>query len=326
MNGILLKGNVTAPAVPEITVEQAAYQGDKARAKVSWGECPGAKEYNVFEGTASGVYTKTTVVRAADGLCEYTSGDYNDGTAVYFKVSAVGVNGVESARSAEGNVALDAVVLTTAEFSLTAPVAAENAAEAIVDPAAEYTVKSTAWKDAADQELAIGQPFVAETKYFCTVVLECKEVHKFMPAVPVTLPAGIEDAEVTLNGDSTELTIVCEYLALETSTITFAATAPVKEANAAVATVLPAANYEVTSSAWKTAAQAPLAIGQPFAAETVYHLTVVITAKANHRLANPFADLSITLPATAALVSQNVDASEDENAITIEVSFPATAA
>ena len=320
---VLTNPNLSAPLLPVLVVSQVA---QSAKAKVAWPESPGAFQYRVQYGTTTEDYDTEVIVEASSGLCEHTTADYPDGVTVYFVVSAIGANGVEGELSDEGSVTIDAYSILEIAFSIDAPVAGENCADASIPPTADYTFESADWEDADATPLETGQPFVAGTKYVALVVLQAKEGHVFDAAVEVAVPEGVDDAIIAFNAARTEVSITCNFLALTTDALTFTLAAPVKEANAANAAVDAGAAYEVTSTAWHDAADAPLAVGQPFVAETVYHAVVVITAKENKRLAKPFADLGITLPATSALVAQSVDTTEEQNAITIEISFPATAA
>lgn len=324
MNALcFINGNVTAPLLPVLTVTQVA---QSAKGKVVWPESPGAVKYRVQYGTTTKDYDVEAIIDASAGLCQHITADYPDGMTIYFVVSAIGANGVESALSEEGSVAIDAYSILGATFALTAPAAGVEAATSTVAEALDYTLKSAAWADADETALAVGQPFVAGTKYYATVVLQVEEGHVFNAAVEIDLPDGVIDAVATINAAATELTVVCEYLALTTDALTFTLAAPVKEANSAEAAVDAGATYEVVSTAWMDAAEVPLETGAPFLAATVYHAVVVIAAKADKRLKKPFADLGITLPATSTLVTQSVDTALDENQIAIEISFPATAA
>lgn len=319
---IMVKPNVDKPAKPVVTLAMAP---QSAKVKASWPECVGAVKYIVYEGASTGTYTKITVIDASAGLTEYISEDYLDGAVVYIAVKAIGFNGVASDISVEKNITVDAYSIAAVSVNITAPVASEDAAVATVAADADYTVKTTAWEDSGGSQLAIGSPFVAETKYGVTVVLEAKEGHIFSDTVSMSATAPFQfHGAPSLNSEKTELTFSGGYLALPIEEVTFALTAPVAGVGADEATVDEGVNYTVKSTAWEDALGEPLALASPFEASTVYHATVVLKAKPDKRILPTIAAADITIPVGATHVSHVVDEDYEENELSITISFPST--
>ncbi|MCL2010635.1 MAG: Ig domain-containing protein [Synergistaceae bacterium] len=228
----------------------------------------------LFEGVSSG---EITVLGLEDGVIsdDVVPAD-GSGDSLEFYVNFGPVKALE----------IDDIVV-----SLDQPVAGVPNAPAEVGEDKKFTVSDTLWAITNGAAMGPGDTFKENTAYTATVFLKPVEFYEFSEDVTpdnITLspPVGVVSDDVKVGDDGilrfyVDFVSTTELVSLDRATVNIKA--PEAREDSGAVGLPDEANYKVTSEGWATAAGEKLETGKPFAAETFYTNTVVLTANPGYK-------------------------------------------
>ena len=199
-----------------------------------------------------------------------------------------------------------AVVITSAEITVTAPVTGAEPNETASVGTANFTADTVVWNPTSTK-------FVGGTKYTATVILTAKSGYVF-PATLTTATINGNAAVVT-NNTGTTVTLSYQFVATAAVVITSAeitVTAPVTGAEPNETASVGTANFTADTVVWNPTST-------KFVGGTKYTATVILTAKSGYVF--PATLTTATINGNAAVVTNNTGTT-----VTLSYQFVATAA